>query len=133
MVIELENNFNCGERIKELRKAHSLSQERLALNAGITPAYLGLLERGKRNATVITIERICSVLEISLADFFAPAQNVTSYDDEYSEQIRSQLIGFNNEEKSAVLQVIKQVVHIRSLGIEKSENEAKEKELCYLD
>ena len=114
MVIKMENNFNCGERIKELRKKHSLSQERLALNAGITPAYLGLLERGKRNATVVTIERICGALGITLNEFFSKT-DCSQKQDDIGEQIKSQLSGLSDDEKSAVLQLVKQVVHLKEM------------------
>ena len=114
MVIEMENNFNCGKRIKELRKKHSLSQERLALNAGITPAYLGLLERGKRNATVVTIGHICDALGITLAEFFSKTDSFTERDN-FCEQIKSQLSGLSDDEKTAVLQLVKQVVHLKEM------------------
>ena len=55
----MNTNFSCGKRIKELRIERGLSQERVALNAGITPAYLGLVERGQRNATVNLRCNVC--------------------------------------------------------------------------
>lgn len=111
----MKENFNCGERIKELRKANSLSQERLALNAGIATAYLGLIERGKRNPTVVTIENICDALGISLAEFFSPTESIVKNDD-FAEQIRCQLSGLSSEEQSAILQLVKQAVRIREIG-----------------
>lgn len=130
MVINLVNNFNCGKRIKELRKLHSISQERLALNAGITTAYLGLLERDKRNPTVHTIEHICNALNISLSEFFSPAENENK-SISVNDQINSQLLGMDDEEKAAVLQLIKQLVHIRELGVEKAENKYKKQHPHY--
>lgn len=114
MVIKMKENFNCGERIKELRKANSLSQERLALNAGIATAYLGLIERGKRNPTVVTVENICSALGISLAEFFSETDSFTERDN-FCEQIKSQLSGLSDDEKTAVLQLVKQVVHLKEM------------------
>ena len=116
LVIKLKKNFSCGERIKELRNKRALSQERLALNAGITPAYLGLVERGKRNATVVTIERICAALNISLADFFADADSCEVLEDEIGTQILHQLSGLTTEEKRAFLQLVKDALHIRQLS-----------------
>ncbi|MBE6617690.1 MAG: helix-turn-helix transcriptional regulator [Ruminococcaceae bacterium] len=116
--MNLKTNFSCGERIKELRNERSLSQERLALNAGITPAYLGLVERGKRNATVATIECVCVALNISLADFFAPANVCDSVEDDIGKQILHQLVGLSTEEKQAILQLVKGSLHLRQLGVE---------------
>ena len=55
MVIELDSNFRIGNRVRELRLACGLSQEQLALEANITPAYLCQVERGNRNPTVASV------------------------------------------------------------------------------
>lgn len=94
-----------------------LSQERLALNADITPAYLGLVERGKRNATVVTIERLCQAMSISLADFFATADQCQNIEDDTGRQILYHLNGLSEEERSCFLQLVKNVLQIRQLGI----------------
>ena len=116
--MSLNKNFSCGNRIKELRHERALSQERLALNAGITPAYLGLLERGKRNATVAVIERLCEALNISLSKFFSVADSHSPVDDDIDKQILCQINGLSETEKQAFLQLVKQGLHIRQLGIQ---------------
>lgn len=45
-----------GNRIRALRKQRGLSQEKLALKAGIDRTYLAGIETGKRNATVSFLE-----------------------------------------------------------------------------
>ena len=106
------SNFSCGNRIKQLRQERALSQERLALNAGITPTYLGLVERGKKNATVATIEAICDALHISLAEFFSVANTPVTIEDDTGMQILHQLTGLSDGERQLVLQIIKNVVQI---------------------
>lgn len=59
-----------GKRIRELRTNMGLSQEKLALKAGIDRTYLAGIETGKRNATITSIEKIVIALEISMKDFF---------------------------------------------------------------
>ena len=59
-----------GYRIRELRLQQNLSQEKLALKAGIDRTYLAGIESGKRNATITSIEKIINALEIELKDFF---------------------------------------------------------------
>lgn len=123
--MKMKENFSCGNRIKELRKEFALSQEQLALNAGITPVYLGQVERGQKNATVNTIELICNALNVSLSDFFATADNCSALeDDDVGKQILHQLTGLNNTEKTVVLQLIKQALQLRRLGtlIEQNNN-----------
>ena len=61
---------DIGCRIKTLRKQIGLSQEKLALKAEIDRTYLAGIESGKRNATIISIEKIVNALEISIRNFW---------------------------------------------------------------
>lgn len=56
-----------GMRIRYLRNKKKLSQEDLALAAGVNKNYLSDLERGTRNPTLRIMERIAAALEIDLA------------------------------------------------------------------
>lgn len=67
---------DVGNRIKYLRKQKRLSQEKLALKAGIDRTYLAGIEVGKRNATIISLKKIVDALEISMKDFFDFNDNV---------------------------------------------------------
>ena len=112
MVIVMETNFNCGQRIRQLRNERAISQEQLALTAGITPAYLGLVERGQRNATVRTVERICDALGVSLALFFSDADRCTDADD-IDKTLVYQLHNLNREEKQLCLQLVKTALQLK--------------------
>ncbi len=61
---------DVGNRIRVLRKKEGLSQEKLALKAGLDRTYLAGVESGKRNATITSLEKIVNALDISLKDFF---------------------------------------------------------------
>lgn len=61
-----------GSRIKELRKAQGLSQEKLALLANLDRTYLAGVESGRRNISVIKLETIINALNCSFSDFFEP-------------------------------------------------------------
>jgi transcriptional regulator with XRE-family HTH domain len=60
-----------GERIRTLRKAKSLSQERLAELAALHPTYISDIERGKVNASILTFEAVAGGLGLSLAELVA--------------------------------------------------------------
>lgn len=111
----MNTNFSCGKRIKELRAERGLSQERVALNAGITPAYLGLVERGQRNATVNIVERICVAMNVTLREFFAESNEDTTLD-VVDKQILAQLSGLTKAEKQACLQLVKDAVYLCNLS-----------------
>ncbi|MEI0612220.1 helix-turn-helix transcriptional regulator [Brachyspira pilosicoli] len=59
-----------GLRIKELRLSKNISQEQCAMNANINRAYLAGVELGKRNISIINLNKICISFNISLKDFF---------------------------------------------------------------
>ncbi len=59
-----------GQRIRYYRINLGLSQEKLAELSGCHPTYVGQLERGEKNATIESIERICVALSISLSRLF---------------------------------------------------------------
>lgn len=59
-----------GKRIKELRHKLGLSQEELADKAEIHRTYIASLEMGKRNISIVTLEKIVIALEVSMSEFF---------------------------------------------------------------
>ena len=108
----MNNNFSCGERIRELRLQRGFTQERLALTAGITPAYLGQVERGQRNATVAIIENICEAMNVSLADFFSVYSTDNTLDD-IELQIVSHVQTLTLSEKECLLRIVKSILELR--------------------
>ena len=59
-----------GLRIKELREKKNLSQEKFALSIGMDRTYYASVESGKRNISLVNIERIANGLEISISALF---------------------------------------------------------------
>ncbi len=59
-----------GSRIKELRKARGLSQEKLSERAEITPNYLSRLERGTENPTLDTLIKLGDALGVEMWEIF---------------------------------------------------------------
>lgn len=114
MVVIALNNFSLGSRIKELRGQYGYSQEQLALHAGITTAYLGMVERNEKNPTVLVVEKICLALGISLAEFFATEPTSPELDT-LSLQILNRVRNRSEEEKRIILEIIQQVCQLREL------------------
>lgn len=59
-----------GERIKQLRNERGLSQEEFAHRADIDRTYVARLESGKRNVTVIALQKVIKALETDYRKFF---------------------------------------------------------------
>ena len=59
-----------GKRLRSYRTGQSLSQEKLAERAGLHPTYIGQVERGEKNLTIESLEKITSALDVSMASVF---------------------------------------------------------------
>jgi len=57
-----------GRRLRELRLEKGWSQETLANNAEIDRTYIPGIENGKRNVSIIIIEKIASVFDLSMGE-----------------------------------------------------------------
>lgn len=72
------NNDICNMKIqekfglvlKELRTHKKISQEQLALNADIDRTYVGDIEKGNRNISIVTIEKLANYFQISISELF---------------------------------------------------------------
>jgi transcriptional regulator with XRE-family HTH domain len=59
-----------GSNIQRLRREKRLSQEELADRAGIHQTYLSGVESGKRNPSVLVLDRISKALGVDAVDLF---------------------------------------------------------------
>lgn len=59
-----------GERVRELRNIRQISQEDLAHKANLDRTYINSIENGRRNVSIINVERITKALNVTLAEFF---------------------------------------------------------------
>ncbi len=59
-----------GNRIRKIRNQQGISQEKLALKADIDRTYLASVEAGKRNISIVNLEKILNALDVSFCDFF---------------------------------------------------------------
>ena len=56
-----------GRRLRSQRKLIGLTQEQLALLAGVDRSYFGAVERGERNVTFTVLYRLCVALKCDVA------------------------------------------------------------------
>jgi len=56
-----------GTAIREMRHSKGISQERLALLSEVDRAYVGRIERGDNNVTVLTLHQLAKALDLTLS------------------------------------------------------------------
>jgi len=99
-----------GEKIRYLRKERGLSQEELAYRASLHNTYIGQLERGEKNATIESLTKVCTALEITLEELFDDKEGhpkVLSF--ELEEMVRL-LEGRSKKDQRAVLKFIESLI-----------------------
>ena len=69
-------SYIIGQRIYEFRTQKKLSQETLAFESDIHPAYLGRVERGEKCPTIETLYKISKGLKIPLHELLDVSMEV---------------------------------------------------------
>jgi transcriptional regulator with XRE-family HTH domain len=59
-----------GNRIVFLRKAKGLSQQKFADDAGLERSHLTNIEKGNKNISLSTLEKILNALDVDPNEFF---------------------------------------------------------------
>ena len=95
-----------GEKIRSRRAKLGMSQEQLADLCGITPSYIGHIERGSRQLSLNTAISISTVLEISLDYLLLDVKNENG-DVGVIESISAELKNHSPEQVSKFLNTVK--------------------------
>jgi transcriptional regulator with XRE-family HTH domain len=63
-----------GDALREERKRRGISQEQLALLAEINRTYMGGVERGEENISLLTLVKVAAVLVVKPSEILAKAR-----------------------------------------------------------
>jgi transcriptional regulator with XRE-family HTH domain len=64
-----------GQAIRKLRLESGFSQESLALNSGLDRSYVGSVERGENNITIMNLIKIADALGIKTSELLKFSKN----------------------------------------------------------
>ncbi len=67
-MLSIEEKF--GLRVKELRNDKRISQEELGFRCGLSKNYVSDIERGRRNISLKSVEKLANGLEVNEGDLF---------------------------------------------------------------
>ena len=59
-----------GKKIRTVRLEQKLSQEELAYKAGLHRTYIGMIERGEKNISLLNIEKVAKALDVKIQELF---------------------------------------------------------------
>jgi len=68
--------IKIGQRIREIRVAKGFSQEKFASEVGLDRTYVGGVERGERNISVLNLLRIAKTLKIEVGELIPPIKQL---------------------------------------------------------
>lgn len=99
---------NIGSLIKKLRIDKELTQEQLAERAGITPNYVGEIERGKKIPSVIVVFDIAKGLDMAASDLVRGVEKAPKgkTDNAQLTRISQAVEGLNSKELDFVINTI---------------------------
>ncbi|OMD28129.1 helix-turn-helix domain-containing protein [Paenibacillus odorifer] len=109
---------SVGNRIRELRKAKGWTQEQLAEAATLHYSYIGGVERGDRNISLETLEKIIAAFDVPAIEFFR-------FEDETQrrkalDEHMALLSSKSAEEIAALTRVVREV--IAAIGLDMDDN-----------
>lgn len=61
-----------GRNVRRLRQQRGLTQEQLAFEAQLDLTYVGGIERGRRNPSLLVMARLAAALQVTPADLLRP-------------------------------------------------------------
>lgn len=99
-----ELNKKIGQNIRKYRLKIDISQENLAMSAGLYPAYLGRLERGEKCPTIDTLYKISCALGITINELICFDSKIDSSPT-------------NNQAKMRIEEALKQIPDTQQLRI----------------
>lgn len=66
-----------GERIRSHRLKKGMTQETLAERAELHPTFIGQVERGEKNMSLVSLAKILEALQVSFSEFFENVEDCT--------------------------------------------------------
>lgn len=65
-----KTSLTIARNLRRIREDAGLSQNKLADIAGLHRTYISMIERSKKNVTVLCLEKIANALNVEITDFF---------------------------------------------------------------
>lgn len=100
-----------GDKIRALRAAKGLSQEKLGELADLNSNYIGQIERGEKSISVYTLKKLANGLSLSLEELFAKIDPASHTGD--LEKITSLIQERPIEEHAKILALLRAALNLK--------------------
>ncbi len=110
--IPMKNDImsDIGARIRQLRVKNGLTLEEAAELAGVHPNYLGDAERGKKNFSITTLEKLAKVLGVPVAAMLSGRKEPSSAKAAPVDRLVSLFRNASPEEQNFIIQTAKFII-----------------------
>ncbi|MEK4430177.1 helix-turn-helix transcriptional regulator [Paenibacillus sp. FSL M7-0802] len=101
-----------GTRIRAIRNAKGLTQQKLADIASLDYRYIGALERGERNFSIDTLEKVLTALNVSISELMFSKEHMTE-DETIRQEAIDEFVALTsrlNEEQISILRRVSKEV-----------------------
>ena len=102
-----------GQRLRHRRLELGYSQEVASEKAGLHPTYIGQLERGEKNATLESIEKVCIALEYPMEELFTKIV-VFEKRDTVATKCYNLITTQSPNEQKALFNILQQIIDYKS-------------------
>lgn len=70
--------LSIGKRIQSIRERKGLTQEQLEEKTGVNTKYISAIERGQKNVTIKTLEKVAKGLDVELYQLLLVSEEIGS-------------------------------------------------------
>jgi len=104
--------IELGNRIRYYRKQKRLSQEELAELCDFHPTYIGQLERGEKNATLESVNKLSHGLGISLDELLKDIDTLDSSSSNIALEVYHKLIKLPEKDQAKIASIIFEIIEL---------------------
>lgn len=101
-----------GNRIRFYRKQQHLSQEELAELCDFHPTYIGQLERGEKNATLESVNKLSQGLGISLNELLKDIDAIDTAPISTSLEVYHKLMKMPQKEQIRIASILSEIIDL---------------------
>lgn len=97
---------DVGRKLRNYRQKRKMTQEDLAEKAELHYTYIGQVERGEKNLTLMSLEKILNALEVSFVELFEDVETQPKHEDADFAAMCYELVSGKSEEEQKHLYCI---------------------------